>query len=586
MDQSVAHFNPDILLTTPLYGIGLAEIMHLSPMTRRHFEKCAIITMLVRGGSAAFAVRRLFTAPSATSVRSLLDIYRDAVSSNEILEDQVQLKALQHLQNLQTELLATPLPAPVAKKDETTSFWDRFRTSEPAAPKKATNVPKGVYLYGGVGCGKTFIMDMFYDNLPLTSKRRVHFHKFMLEIHEKMHVLRKEGHEGDPIPHLAAELLETSRVLCFDEFQVTDVADALILRRLFSSMIDAGSIVVATSNRPPTDLYKNGLQRDLFLPFIDLLQASCVVHSLEASSTDYRKLKGQAPLHEMYRFPLSDERTQRSFFESFKSLANNEPVGRVTLRTQGRAVEVTQAAPKHKVCLVSFADMCDKPLGAADYLVIADAFHTVFLQDIPRLTVANRNQTRRFITFVDCMYDKKVQLYCLADAPPAQLLVQDDASKNVIDEVFAFDRTVSRLMEMQSESYGTLSTLELPTTSHRLAFLNKLKHKQLNYLDMKSIWDMYNVDRNDYLESHELQVLLEDVYELHMGNRDLPKEALQHFFHLRDTTDFKRFRRALTAVGLEEWWEIGDIAAIQARIEDVDEDVVPSEVNPQANWTV
>ncbi|ETV79947.1 hypothetical protein, variant 1 [Aphanomyces astaci] len=436
-------------------------------------------------------------------------------------------------------------------------------------------------------------MDMFFDNLPLQSKRRVHFHKFMLEVHANMHKLRQEGHVGDPIPHLTADLMRTSRVLCFDEFQVTDVADALILRRLFSAMIDAGSIVVATSNRPPTDLYKNGLQRVLFLPFIDLLEHSCVVHSLEASSTDYRKLKGQAQLHEMYRHPLN-EANSRLFYESFKTLVNNEVVRSVKLCTQGRVVDVPHAAPKHKVCLLSFPDMCDKPLGAADYLVIAEAFHTVFLQDIPRLHVHNLNQTRRFITFVDCMYDKKVQLYCAADAAPMDLLVQGTSSKHVIDEMFAFDRTVSRLLEMQSESYGTLSaSTDLPSTSHRLAFLRKLQHKpQLHYLDVKCIWDLYNPTQATELECHEVHVLLEDLLELHVGVRDLNSARVDPLFRLRDTLSFARFQRLLTS-GQEEkkaaaWWELGHVLDDRlARLEQEDNDgAVPKEVTSHENWVV
>ncbi|ETV94955.1 hypothetical protein H310_11598 [Aphanomyces invadans] len=528
------------------------------------------------------------------STRSLLDIYQDAVASKEIVEDPVQLHALRHLQALQDQLVATPLPPPpsvVAPADRSPSLWDRFRStvapsSSAASNPQRGNVPKGVYLYGGVGCGKTFLMDMFFDNLPLQSKRRVHFHKFMLEVHANMHQLRKEGHVGDPIPHLTAELMQTSRVLCFDEFQVTDVADALILRRLFSAMIDAGSIVVATSNRPPTDLYNNGIQRDLFVPFIDLLQTSCIVHSLEASSTDYRKLKGQAQLHEMYRHPLNDA-NHRLFYESFKTLANNETIRSMKLRTQGRVVDVPHAAPKHNVCLLSFTDVCDKPLGAADYLAIAEAFHTVFLQDIPRMHVQYVNQTRRFITFVDCMYDKKVQLYCLADAAPNDLVVPDESTKNVIDEAFAFDRTVSRLLEMQSESYGTLSAaMDLPSTTHRLAFLRTLQpKKQLNYLDVKSLWDMYNPNRGAELERHEVQVLVEDILELQDGARGVNPARLEPLFSVQDSLAFARFQRLLTHTESDaSWWHLShDLDARVAQLDDNGQEKVPQEVT---NWVV
>ncbi|RHY28589.1 hypothetical protein DYB32_005856 [Aphanomyces invadans] len=362
----------------------------------------------------------------------------------------------------------------------------------------------------------------------------------MLEVHANMHQLRKEGHVGDPIPHLTAELMQTSRVLCFDEFQVTDVADALILRRLFSAMIDAGSIVVATSNRPPTDLYKNGIQRDLFLPFIDLLQTSCVVHSLEASSTDYRKLKGQAQLHEMYRHPLNDA-NHRLFYESFKTLANvrcNETIRSMKLRTQGRVVDVPHAAPKHNVCLLSFTDVCDKPLGAADYLAIAEAFHTVFLQDIPRMHVQYVNQTRRFITFVDCMYDKKVQLYCLADAAPNDLVVPDESTKNVIDEAFAFDRTVSRLLEVRA--------LRRPFV---------------------------------------VQVLVEDILELQDGARGVNPARLEPLFSVHDSLAFARFQRLLTHTESDaSWWHLShDLDARVAQLDDNGQENVPQKVT---NWVV
>ncbi|OQR97085.1 hypothetical protein ACHHYP_12761 [Achlya hypogyna] len=485
--------------------------------------------------------------------RSLLAIYQEAVDKKEIHADVVQVKALSHLQRLQEDVLSMDL-TPAPKVEEATSmFASWFGKDETPAPKARTS-PKGVYMYGGVGCGKTFLMDMFFDNLPIESKRRVHFHKFMLEVHEKMHQLRKEGLHEDPIPHITKELVETSRVICFDEFQVTDVADALILRRLFSAMIEAGSIVVATSNRPPTDLYKNGLQRDLFLPFIALLQETSVVHSLEESSTDYRKLKGEDEVEHVYRSPITAT-NQRLFHEHFKLLTKGDAIEPVKLQTQGRTVAVEQAAIREKVCLMSFADLCDKPLGAADYLVIGEAFDTVFVEDIPLLDISNRNTTRRFITFVDCMYEKKVQLYCLAAALPMDLLVQNAGSKNVLDEAFAFDRTVSRLMEMQSEEYVTKAMdAEKPD---RFELLQELRNKEILYDDVKRLWNEYNTNADGYLE---VRVLLEDISELHVGHRNVPAQALEHIFReynkKQPRLSFEQFQAFWKARGLTMWWAV------------------------------
>ncbi|EQC28520.1 hypothetical protein SDRG_13848 [Saprolegnia diclina VS20] len=492
----------------------------------------------------------------ASSARPLLDIYQEAVTKQEIRADAVQVKALVHLQRLQDEVLDMDLstPAAIAIEEPTSMFSAWFGAKEARVPEKKAS-PKGVYMHGGVGCGKTFLMDMFYDNLPIESKRRVHFHKFMLEVHEKMHTLRKAGLHEDPIPHITKELVATSRVICFDEFQVTDVADALILRRLFSAMIEAGSIVVATSNRPPTDLYKNGLQRDLFLPFIALLQETSVVHSLDESSTDYRKLKGEDEVEHVYRQPLT-EANRRLFYEHFKLFTKGDAIEPVKLHTQGRTVNVEHAAIREKVCQVTFSELCDKPLGAADYLALGEAFDTVFVQDIPLLDISNRNTTRRFITFVDCMYEKKVQLYCLADALPMHLLVQNPESKSVLDEAFAFDRTVSRLLEMQSEEYVTKAIdAQKPD---RFELLETLRVKEILYDDVKRLWNGYNTNANGFLEQHEMRVLLEDINELHDGSRDVPPQVLEEIF--REYTKkvprltFPQFQAFWKAKGLTKWW--------------------------------
>jgi predicted ATPase len=228
-----------------------------------------------------------------------LFLYEQAIARNEIQSDDLQLAALVPLQKLHTQLHEYKLPLVDAlpplgttSGDGDTGFFSSIfggSAPEPAALAPVSQ-PEGVYLWGGVGCGKTYIMDLFFDAAPLERKSRVHFHSFMLDIHNRMHALRKGGLREDPIPHITREILNDSVLLCFDEFQVTDVADALILRRLFAHMMEMGMVVVATSNRPPTDLYKNGLQRELFVPFIDYLEESMVVHGME-SQTDYRMVK-------------------------------------------------------------------------------------------------------------------------------------------------------------------------------------------------------------------------------------------------------------------------------------------------------
>ena len=316
--------------------------------------------------------------------------------------------------------------------------------------------PKGVYLYGGVGRGKSMLMDLFFSVAPLTAKRRVHFHEFMLDIHARLetwHGLFREkrlqfgeqrGNE-DPIPAIAKQIASETTLLCFDELQVTDIADAMVVARLFNELFDQGVIVVATSNRAPDDLYKNGLNRQRFIPFIERIKETLAIVPLNGP-TDYRydRLKGA----EIYFFPVNEETTAKlsaTFFRlTDRSVEDRDKVPSAELTVQGRKLFVPKAA--RGVAVFSFKRLCANPLGSADYLAIARTYHTVIMVAIPQFNEANSNETTRFITLIDVLYEYGVKFLCSAAVPP-QLLYQGDSSH------FEFERTVSRLMEMRSEEY-------------------------------------------------------------------------------------------------------------------------------------
>ncbi|MBL4836248.1 MAG: AFG1 family ATPase, partial [Kordiimonadaceae bacterium] len=310
--------------------------------------------------------------------------------------------------------------------------------------------------YGGVGRGKSMLMDLFYEIAPLKAKRRVHFHEFMLEVHVRLKEWRglsgKEraarggrASEDDPIAPVARQIAAEATLLCFDEMQVTDIADAMVLSRLFTEMLECGVIVVATSNRLPDDLYKDGLNRQLFLPFIERLKEEFDVVSLNGP-TDYRydRLQGV----DTYYAPVNAETTAKlsaAFFRlTDRDVDNKDKVPSEELTVQGRRLFVPKAA--RGVAVFSFKRLCANPVGAADYLTIARAYHTVIMVAIPQLSKAKRNEAKRFVTFIDALYEHGVKFLCSAAVPPAELYPAGDGS-------FEFERTVSRLMEMQSENY-------------------------------------------------------------------------------------------------------------------------------------
>lgn len=312
-----------------------------------------------------------------------------------------------------------------------------------AVPQKAG----GLYLWGDVGRGKSMVMDLFVDvlkKLKLTrSVRRVHFHAFMLDVHKRMFVNRQRG--GDAVEQVIHEIASEMQVLCLDELQVTDVADAMILARLFAGLMDNGVTVVFTSNRPPRELYQGGLQRDQFLKFVDLLEQRIPIVEL-GGAIDYR-LAQHKSLTRRYVYPL-DDAADDFLLASWKALTGGDASEPLRLEHEGRILRVDKQA--HGIAWFTFDELCARPLGASDYLMIARLFHTVVLQNIPKLGPEYRNEARRFVTLIDALYDHRVKLLATAATAPDDMYPQGDGT-------FEFHRTVSRLHEMQADSYLELA---------------------------------------------------------------------------------------------------------------------------------
>ena len=304
--------------------------------------------------------------------------------------------------------------------------------------KKET--PKGVYLHGGVGRGKSMLMDLFFDQLPpKIYKRRVHFHEFMIETHDWLHTNRGAGMEN-LLPNYARHVADNVRVLCFDEFHVTDVADAMILGRLFTALLDQDVIVIATSNWAPDNLYEGGLQRDLFLPFIGLLKKRLEVVHLD-SDTDYRQLSD--PDQDVYYFYPLGTHTDQKINIIFQELGEGANTSQEILNIKGRDLSVTAAGG---IARFTFEQLCEQPLGAEDYITFAQTYDTVFIEGVPQLTGAKRNEAKRFILLIDCLYEAHCRVVISAQSHVRGLYTGDD-------HAFEFDRTISRLMEMQSCAY-------------------------------------------------------------------------------------------------------------------------------------
>lgn len=349
----------------------------------------------------------------------LLARYRKSLSKGELRADPAQEKAIHRLQELARALARKP-------------GFSLFR--KPAEPAK------GLYIWGDVGRGKTLLMDMFFEEAAVAKKRRAHFNRFMMDVHAGIHAERQKPGSSDPIPVVARAIAEEARLLCFDEFQVTDVADAMILGRLFDRLLADGVTIVATSNTPPDRLYEGGLNRQLFLPFIEVIKQRLEVVELNGP-TDYR-LQRISGLN-VYLTPLG-RTADAAMDEAWKRLTDSKRGKPISLPVLGRQVPVPQAA--RGVARFSFEELCDRPLAAADYLALAQEFHTILIDHIPVMTDNMHNVARRFTLLIDTLYDEGVKLICSAAAAPEALYPAGIASD-------AFRRTASRLVEMQSEDY-------------------------------------------------------------------------------------------------------------------------------------
>jgi cell division protein ZapE len=299
--------------------------------------------------------------------------------------------------------------------------------------------PKGLYLWGGVGRGKSMLMDLFTEATAITAKRRVHFHAFMQEIHRGMHEARKQGVE-DALAPVAEAVIRDIRLLAFDEMQITDITDAMIVGRLFQKLLAAGVVIVTTSNRPPTDLYKTGLNRVLFLPFIALIEDRLQVVELE-SPTDYRQHRLQGA--QVYFHPARTATAQIAAIWS--DLTGGAADAPLSLTVNGRSLTLPRFA--NGVGRATFWDLCARPLGPADYLAIAQAVRVLILEDIPQLSAANYNEAKRFVTLIDALYEARVRLVASAADEPERLYLEGTGA-------FEFERTASRLREMQAADWG------------------------------------------------------------------------------------------------------------------------------------
>jgi cell division protein ZapE len=354
-----------------------------------------------------------------------LSVYEAAVTSGALKPDPAQRKAAEAFATLYDQLLQPTTPL------------KRRWLGLLSAPEQ----PAGLYVWGDVGRGKSMLMDLFVAEIKQhMPTQRVHFHAFMRDVHKRLFAYR-QTHGDTVMEHVIAELARETKLLCLDELQVSDVTDAMILQKLFSGLMDAGVTVVFTSNRPPKELYQGGLQREQFIKFIELLQSRMPIIKID-SAEDYRLAKLKA-MNRTYMYPRN-EAADDFVLESWNALTQGAPNEPLRIEVDGRILRVDKHA--HGVAWMTFAELCMRPLGTGDYLELCKYCNTLILQGIPKLTKDDRNEARRFVTLIDSLYDTRVKLIATAETPPDGIYEAGDGN-------FEFQRTVSRLIEMQSEAY-------------------------------------------------------------------------------------------------------------------------------------
>jgi cell division protein ZapE len=365
--------------------------------------------------------------------RGPLPAFRAMVAAGELAPDLSQQFVAERLQRLWGRLRGYDPPPRAANS---VSLFSRLLRRE-----QTPDQPNGLYIVGEVGRGKSMLMDLFFAAADVRRKQRIHFHRFMQNVHSRFHAFRRANPDtDDPIPPLADTIAAEAALLCFDEFQVNDIADAMILERLFRALFAAGTVIVATSNRPPQLLYEHGLQRERFLPFIALLQERLDRLELD-SGRDYRlsRMLGKR----VYHWPLGPM-AQQALATAFADMTDGAPAASEELSVLGRTLAVPRAG--RGVAWFSFDELCNRPLAAADYLALAERYAALIVEGIPRLPPGRRNEAQRFHILVDALYEARALLVASAEVPPDEIYAAGDGA-------FEFQRTVSRLFEMQSEDY-------------------------------------------------------------------------------------------------------------------------------------